>query len=79
MESLLVGACCSLIEPGIVISAFIMTSAVVFALVVFALVTKTDFTGCGPYLYGMLILMILIGVFQIFGLFKSNIYSYLGV
>lgn len=79
MESLLVGTCCSLVEPGIVISAFVITSIVVFALVFYALVTKTDFTGCGPYLYGVLILMIVIGFFQIFGLFRSNIYSYIGV
>lgn len=48
-------------------------------LTVYALVTKTDFTGCGPYLFGFLFLLIGIGLLTVFGLFPVNIYAYLGV
>lgn len=77
--SLMLGAGCMYIDPNIIMSAFLITAFMVCCLTVYALITKTDFTGCGPYLCGMLFVLIGIGFLHIFGLFNSSLYGYLGV
>ena len=78
-ESMLVASCCVFVDKDILVSAFATTCIVVFGLVLYALFTKTDFTGCGPYLFCALFILIGIGILSAFRLFPVNIYAYLGV
>lgn len=75
----MVASCCVFVDKSVLISAFSATCIVVLGLVVYALTTKTDFTGCGPYLFCSLFVLIAIGLLSVFGLFPVNIYAYCGV
>ena len=75
----MIASCCMFVDKQILIAAFLTTTGVVLALTLYAVFTKTDFTGCGPYLYGSLWILLLIGVFSYFKIFPANIYAYLGV
>ena len=68
-----------LMPQDIVLSALLITAVVVCCLTLYALTTKTDFTGCGPYLFGMLIVLIGCGILHMFGWFNSSLYGYVGV
>ena len=76
---MVLASCCILFEPSILICAFGITAFVTVCLTVYALVTKTDFTGYGPYLLVFLFMLIGIGALTAFGLFPINVYAYLGV
>lgn len=67
------------VESSILVAAFLTTTGVTLALTLYALFTKTDFTGCGPYLYGALWVLILIGILTFFNIFPVSIYAYIGV
>lgn len=67
------------IDFDVIVTAVLITAGITVALTVYALVTNTDFTGCGPYLFGMLFLLIFVGIFQLFGLFNSSLWGYVGV
>ena len=75
----MVASCCVFVDKQILISAFLTTTGVVLALTLYALFTKTDFTGCGPYLYGALWILLLIGILSYFRIFPANVYAYFGV
>lgn len=76
---MLVTSCCVFVEPQILLAAFGTTALVTVCLTVYAFVTKTDFTGCGPYLFAMVFALIGIGVLTAFKLFPPNLYAYIGV
>ena len=76
---MLVASCCVFVEPRILIAAFGTTALVTVCLTAYAFVTKTDFTGCGPYLFAMLFVLIGIGLLSAFKLFPPNLYAYIGV
>ncbi|KNB43848.1 FAS apoptotic inhibitory [Blastocystis sp. subtype 4] len=76
---MVLASCCILFEPSILICAFGITAFVTVCLTVYALVTKTDFTGYGPYLLAFLFMLIGIGALTAFGLFPINVYAYLGI
>ena len=67
------------IDFDTILTDVLITAGITVALTIYAMTTKTDFTGCGPYLFGMLFLLIFISVFQIFGFFKSSLWGYVGV
>lgn len=76
---MLTASCCAFVDKSVLVSAFATTCIVVFGLVMYALFTKTDFTGCGPFLCAMLWVLIGIGILSCFRLFPVNVYAYLGV
>lgn len=76
---MLVASCCVFVEPQVLLAAFGTTAFVTACLTVYAFVTKTDFTGCGPYLFAMLFVLIGIGLLSAFKLFPPNLYAYIGV
>lgn len=57
-EAVTVGAICSTYQVESVVAALFATSFVVVGLTLYACTTKTDFTGCGPYLVAMLLALI---------------------
>merc|ERR1712154_51574 len=57
--------------PSVLLAAGI-TIAFFLAMTAYACTTKTDFTGCGPYLYGALMVLIFFG-------FALSILSFCGV
>jgi len=57
-EGVLVGAVCSTYSTQAVVAALLATSIVVIGLTLYAWNTKSDFTGCGPYLVAMLLALI---------------------
>lgn len=61
-ESILVGLISSLYDPLTVLMAIGITGAIVFSLTLFAFQTKVDFTGAGPYLFVLLMCLMLMGI-----------------
>ena len=80
-ESYLVSYLCNRTSPKVVLMALAMTSGMVMLLTLYACVTKTDFTGCGIYLFIFCCIMTFVGVFLIFSHNKVAhiIFSGLGV
>lgn len=76
---MLIASCCVLVSPQILLAAFGTTALITACLTVYAFVTKTDFTGCGPYLCCMVFALIIIGPLSAFKLFPPNLYAYIGV
>ena len=76
---MLLASCCAFMNPQVLLAAFGTTALVTVCLTVYAFVTKTDFTGCGPYLCCMLFVLIIIGLLTTFKLFPPNLYAYIGV
>lgn len=61
-ESFLIGAISSQFTTESVLIVFGITAAVVFSLTVFACQTSVDFTGMGPYLFCVAIVVVIFGV-----------------
>merc|ERR1712190_132854 len=59
-EAVLVGSICSKYPPELVLGCAAATAVIFFGLTIYAWTTKTDFTGCGPYLFAALLGMIVI-------------------
>ena len=76
---MIIASCCVFVHKEILIAAFLTTTGVVLALTLYAMFTKTDFTGCGPYLYGSIWIFLLIGLLTTFKIFPVNVYAYIGV
>ena len=76
---MLIASCCVFVSPQILLAAFGTTALITACLTVYAFVTKTDFTGCGPYLCCMVFALIIIGLLYAFKLFPPNLYAYIGV
>ena len=70
---------CMFIQNDILIMAVVITLAVVFLLVIYALTTKTDFTGCGPYLFCTLSILVICGIFGLTRWLDPNVYAYIGI
>ena len=68
---------CMFIQNDILIMAVVITLAVVFLLVIYALTTKTDFTGCGPYLFCTLSILVICGIFGLTRWLDPNVYAYI--
>lgn len=71
--SILVGIACASTNPQIVLTAAAITAVIVIGLTIFACnlfiylgVTKTDLTGCGPYLFILCLVLIVFGIVCIF-------------
>lgn len=62
----LLGLTCSAFKAESVSLVFVLTAGIMAALTVYAAVTKTDFTGCGMYLFAMMIGLILMGIVAVF-------------
>jgi len=69
-----------------VLLAVVITSIVFFGMTAYACTTKTDFTGCGPYLCGcalaFLVFAITLPLFNLMGFhlpFQNTLISFLGV
>lgn len=60
-ESIIVMAICSYYPFSIVFSALFLTAGLTLALSLYACKTKTDYTGCGAFLFGILVISILAG------------------
>lgn len=65
-EGLLVGICCAHYTVGSVLFAVVATAVLVGALTAYALYTKTDFTGMGPYLFAACLALMFFGFFCMF-------------
>lgn len=65
-EGWLVGAICSTYKVNEVLIAVGVTAGVVFALTVFAMQTKIDFTACGGALLCVLVVFVLVGLIAAF-------------
>src|SRR5690606_33342835 len=81
VESVLLGVACAAYDVGAIMIAAGVTSVVVFGLVLFAVQTKHDFTGAGPYLFMSLWVLIIYGL--TFAIFAPDVadtfYSLIGV
>mmetsp|Transcript_44317 Transcript_44317/g.96394 ORF Transcript_44317/g.96394 Transcript_44317/m.96394 type:complete len:253 (-) Transcript_44317:248-1006(-) len=85
-ESVLVGAISSTYEPVSVLIAVSMTAGIVIGLTLYAMYTKSDFTGFGPYLFGALLAFMLFGLIEMMLLmispasfyFLRTVYAFLG-
>jgi len=62
-EGFLVGVICSTYELESVMCAVIATGLLVGCLTVYAIITKSDFTGFGVYLFAALLVLLIFGLF----------------
>lgn len=76
---MVLSAGCMFIDNSVLLMAVVITLAVVFLLVIYALVTKTDFTGCGPYLFCVLTILVFCGIFGLTRWMDPNVYAYIGI
>jgi len=60
-EGVLVGFVSSIYTWQSVVLALGITAGIFLGMTAFAFCTKTDFTGCGPYLYGALLFLVVFG------------------
>jgi len=80
-EGVLVGVCCTQYTVTSVLFAVVATAALVGGLSLYAVFTKTDFTGCGPYLFAACLVLMIFGLFTAFLPFPAmqKIYCCLGI
>jgi FtsH-binding integral membrane protein len=81
-ESVMLGVVCTTFEAEVVLLAVGITAAVVLGLVGYAMNTKRDFTGAGPYLWTALWALLLYGVVISFFPYYRTVdtaYSLMGV
>lgn len=80
-EGLLVGITCSFYTIDSVVFAVVATGVLVGALSAYAMFTKTDFTGMGPYLFAGMICLMIFGFFCMFlgGPLMHKIYCGIGI
>jgi FtsH-binding integral membrane protein len=79
-ESYMVATIAAFYDTNTVITAALMTTAVVIALTIYSLTTKTDFTYLGGLLFVVTTVMLFWGIFMmIFGFFLYTVYCALGV
>merc|ERR1712196_689939 len=62
VESVFVGFVCAQYTPASVLGVFALTAFIFVGLTFYACVSKTDFTGYGPFLFGALLVMIMFGI-----------------
>merc|ERR1719152_251142 len=85
-DGVLVGFVSAAYTAGSVALCFGITAAIFLCLTLYTWTTKTDFTGFGPYLYGMLVSLlvfgIVMGVMAAFGLYTPwihMVYDIIGI
>mmetsp|Transcript_126673 Transcript_126673/g.352969 ORF Transcript_126673/g.352969 Transcript_126673/m.352969 type:complete len:239 (+) Transcript_126673:93-809(+) len=80
-EGVLVGVCCAFYSVASVLLAVVCTAALVGSLTAYAMYTKTDFTGMGPYLFAGCMVLIFFGIFLMFLPFPimHKVYCCLGI
>jgi FtsH-binding integral membrane protein len=79
-ESFMVATIASFYDTQTVITAALMTTAVVVSLTIYAFTTKTDFTYMGGFLFMFTTVLLFWGIFMmIFGFFMYTLYCALGV
>lgn len=80
-EGLLVGVVCAFYTLGSVLLAVVATAFLVGGLTIYAMVTKTDFTDMGGYLFAGLLVLMIFGVFVMFFPYPimHKIYCCLGI
>lgn len=66
LEAILVGIICSMTKTSIVLMAAGITAVIVIGLTAYACFTKSDFTGCGPYLFIISLVIFIFGIVLIF-------------
>ncbi|KAH8263697.1 hypothetical protein KR044_012700, partial [Drosophila immigrans] len=64
--SIMVSASCLFYHPMQILTAVGITTAVCVALALFAAIAPWDFTGCGPFLCILMLVLILLGIVNIF-------------
>lgn len=65
-EALFVSAITAMADPGIVLLALVLTAAMFIGLTSYALITKTDFTMCGGFLFVLCCITLTATIFNIF-------------
>merc|ERR1719245_1736700 len=80
-EGVLVGVFCPLYTLSSILFAVLATAAIVGGLSCYAMITKRDFTGMGPYLFAACIVLIIFGIFAAFFPcpFMEKVYNCLGI
>jgi FtsH-binding integral membrane protein len=79
-ESYMLATAVSFYDPHIVMLAGVLTLAVTTSLTVYACTTKTDFTFCGGFLFCMVTILFVWGLFSIiFGFITNTLYCILGL
>jgi len=79
-EAWLISSVCQRTDPKIVLEAAALTTAMVVAITLYAMFTKTDFTICGPILYICLLVFSVAGLFlAVFGFRMGLLWSVIGV
>jgi len=62
-EGLLIGVVCAGFTVESVLFAVLATAILVFSLTLFAVTTKSDFTGCGVYLFAAMVCLMIFSLF----------------
>jgi len=80
-EGLLVGVVCASYTVDSVVFAVFATGVLVFGLSMYAMTTKSDFTGMGPYLFAGMLVLMMFGLFAFFLPFPimHKIYCCIGI
>jgi len=65
-EGFLVGVVCSVYTVQSVLLAMFATGLLVGGLTIYAMMTKTDFTGMGAYLFAAVLVLMIFGIFVMF-------------
>ncbi|ORY93344.1 inhibitor of apoptosis-promoting Bax1-domain-containing protein [Syncephalastrum racemosum] len=79
MEGHLVGTVVTFYDQEIVLQALVITFGVFFSLTLFTLQSKWDFSGMAPFLFGGLMILVLVSFVQIFIPFSEGIQLALAV
>jgi len=78
-EGFLVGAICSTYTGASVLLAVFATGLLVGGLTLFAMTTKSDFTGMGVYLFAAALVLMIFGIFAMFFPFMKTVYCCAGI
>merc|ERR1719453_205094 len=80
-EGMLVGVICSQYTLASVLAAVFATGILVLGLTVYAVTTKSDFTGMGGYIFAALLVLFIFGIFTMFMPFPfmETVYCCLGI
>merc|ERR1719215_1344512 len=71
----LLGFICASYQAESVALVFALTAGIMAALTIYAVYTKSDFSGCGPYILVMLVSLILTGLVAAFFPYDSLVHK----
>eukprot|EP00932_Pfiesteria_piscicida_P014504 SRR837773.26289.p2 GENE.SRR837773.26289~~SRR837773.26289.p2 ORF type:complete len:197 (-),score=55.79 SRR837773.26289:116-643(-) len=69
------GFVCASYQAESVVLVFVLTAVIMVSLTIYAIVTKTDFTGCGMYLFVLLIGLICMSIVALFFPYDSMLHK----